>query len=274
MATSNGGGEGGGRVLRYLGSVRNIAACVAGAGGLGLHFAGYGGDWWPGIVVGLYGAEPQKPEMDSFSEPVTETDWVKERAVTVPFTGIVDGDRDAAWQIENSPTYTLLKQVRYRREEYVDNEASSTQQSVGFVVSTGVSKSQTDTWEVKVGVSVSVKAGLEIGPLSGEVSATVSVEAGYSSARGVTEMTERSDHADLVVPGLHAGAAYSTGHSLSVVREDGTSVGGGGGSLEFTPYTSYYFVQYPKAADDATDVAALSRKTTLEAALSLLASES
>ncbi|MFD5921811.1 hypothetical protein ACFVYP_06020 [Kitasatospora sp. NPDC058201] len=56
MATSNGGGEGGGRVLRYLGSVRNIAACVAGAGGLGLHFAGYGGDWWPGIVVGLYGA--------------------------------------------------------------------------------------------------------------------------------------------------------------------------------------------------------------------------
>ncbi|WP_327676283.1 hypothetical protein [Kitasatospora sp. NBC_00458] len=56
MATSNGGGEVGGRVLRYLGSVRNIAACAAGAGGLGLHFAGYGGVWWPGIVAGLYGA--------------------------------------------------------------------------------------------------------------------------------------------------------------------------------------------------------------------------
>ncbi|MFE2105160.1 hypothetical protein ACFXAF_04715 [Kitasatospora sp. NPDC059463] len=58
MATSNGDGdgEGGGRLLRYLGSARNIAACGAGAVGLGLHFAGYGGAWWPGIVAALYGA--------------------------------------------------------------------------------------------------------------------------------------------------------------------------------------------------------------------------
>ncbi|MFE6865254.1 hypothetical protein ACFVFS_01715 [Kitasatospora sp. NPDC057692] len=56
MATSDGGGGWGGRVLGYLGSAGNIAACTAGAGGLVLHFAGYGGDLWPVIVAGLYGA--------------------------------------------------------------------------------------------------------------------------------------------------------------------------------------------------------------------------
>lgn len=44
------------RVLDYLGSGRNLAGCAAGAGGLVLHFAGLGGAWWPGVVVGLYGA--------------------------------------------------------------------------------------------------------------------------------------------------------------------------------------------------------------------------
>ncbi|MFJ2777906.1 hypothetical protein [Kitasatospora sp. NPDC087315] len=56
MATSSGGGSGGRRVLGYLESTRNLVGCAAGAGGLGLHFAGLGGSWWPGVVVALYGA--------------------------------------------------------------------------------------------------------------------------------------------------------------------------------------------------------------------------
>ncbi|MFF2544225.1 hypothetical protein ACFVUY_16860 [Kitasatospora sp. NPDC058063] len=52
MATSDGFGP---RVLRYLESARNLVGCAGGAVGLGLHFAGLGGVWWPGVVVGLYG---------------------------------------------------------------------------------------------------------------------------------------------------------------------------------------------------------------------------
>ncbi|MBP0450343.1 hypothetical protein J5Y04_12355 [Kitasatospora sp. RG8] len=51
-----GGGSGGRRVLGYLESTRNLVGCAAGAGGLGLHLAGLGGAWWPGIVAALYGA--------------------------------------------------------------------------------------------------------------------------------------------------------------------------------------------------------------------------
>lgn len=52
MATSDGFGP---RVLRYLESARNLVGCAGGAVGLGLHFAGLGGVWWPGVVAGLYG---------------------------------------------------------------------------------------------------------------------------------------------------------------------------------------------------------------------------
>ncbi|MER6301469.1 hypothetical protein ABT247_18165 [Kitasatospora sp. NPDC001539] len=52
MATSEGVGR---LVLRYLESTRNLVGCAGGAVGLGLHFAGLGGAWWPGVVAGLYG---------------------------------------------------------------------------------------------------------------------------------------------------------------------------------------------------------------------------
>ncbi|MET8626760.1 hypothetical protein ABZW30_23875 [Kitasatospora sp. NPDC004669] len=52
MAISDGFGR---RALRYLESARNLVGCAGGAVGLGLHFAGLGGAWWPGVVAGLYG---------------------------------------------------------------------------------------------------------------------------------------------------------------------------------------------------------------------------
>ncbi|MFJ2580666.1 hypothetical protein [Kitasatospora aureofaciens] len=53
MATSEGPGR---RVLGYLESARNLVGCAGGAIGLGLHFAGLGGAWWPAVVAGLYAA--------------------------------------------------------------------------------------------------------------------------------------------------------------------------------------------------------------------------
>ncbi|MET8539924.1 hypothetical protein ABZW03_04605, partial [Kitasatospora sp. NPDC004799] len=52
MATSDGFGP---RLLRYLESARNLVGCAGGAVGLGLHFAGLGGAWWPGVVAGRGG---------------------------------------------------------------------------------------------------------------------------------------------------------------------------------------------------------------------------
>lgn len=43
------------RVLRYLGSTKNIAGCVLALVGFGAHFLGLAGAFWPVVVVGLYG---------------------------------------------------------------------------------------------------------------------------------------------------------------------------------------------------------------------------
>ncbi|MGW6442951.1 hypothetical protein [Lentzea sp. NPDC055074] len=42
-------------ISRYLGSWRNLAGCVGGLAGLGLHFAGLAGSYWVAVVIGLYG---------------------------------------------------------------------------------------------------------------------------------------------------------------------------------------------------------------------------
>ncbi|MEU8512150.1 hypothetical protein AB0C76_11245 [Kitasatospora sp. NPDC048722] len=73
MATSDGPGR---QALKYLESGRNLVGCAGGAIGLGLHFAGLGGAWWPGVVAALYAAgallappkqpvEPPDPELDA-----------------------------------------------------------------------------------------------------------------------------------------------------------------------------------------------------------------
>ncbi|MFI6155549.1 hypothetical protein ACIBCA_23015 [Kitasatospora sp. NPDC051170] len=44
------------RVVAYAESMRNLVGCGCGVAGVGLHAVGLGGSWWPGVVVGLYGA--------------------------------------------------------------------------------------------------------------------------------------------------------------------------------------------------------------------------
>jgi hypothetical protein len=43
------------RVLRYLGSTKNIVGCVLALVGFSAHFLGLAGAFWPMVVVGLYG---------------------------------------------------------------------------------------------------------------------------------------------------------------------------------------------------------------------------
>ncbi|MFE5580918.1 hypothetical protein [Kitasatospora sp. NPDC056531] len=90
MATSDGFGR---QALRYLESAKNLVGCAGGAVGLGLHFAGLGGAWWPGVVAGLYGVgalltpgppppgptrQPDPPEKPEKSEKPMESEKPKE----------------------------------------------------------------------------------------------------------------------------------------------------------------------------------------------------
>lgn len=215
-------------------------------------------------ITTVPGPAPKEPQMDSYDKPVDATGWAKSRAIRVPFVGIKDerGGRD--WQIANSPTYTLERYARYFLQKYSNNKLGGSPARTGYSVTSGISKSQTDTWHVKFGVSYGGKGGLDMGLIKGETSWNVSIEAGYSSARNVTEMESRTDFGDLVVPPKHSGAVYTIEHQLKIIREDGTPVAGEGGGMGFTPYTSHHFVQYPKPSRSEDSVQSLSEAARTE----------
>ncbi|MEK2491586.1 hypothetical protein WN990_18725 [Kitasatospora purpeofusca] len=204
------------------------------------------------------GTGSRKPLMDGFGRPADVTNWARERVVTVPFPAVKDSDRSLLRQVRRSPVYTIQRDAQYRLEKYIDNEHRDTAQSVDYSVTKGVSQIQSAAWRAKVGISVTVKGGIGIEAVDAGTSATVSVELGYSSATGVSELVSRTDTGTLKVPGRHAGALYSVTHRLTVLREDGTPVGGAAGSLTFTPDQDYCFVQYPEADGDGNSVEKLS----------------
>ncbi|MFJ3926604.1 hypothetical protein [Streptomyces sp. NPDC090022] len=72
MATSDRGG--GGAVLRYLESKKNLAGCAGGVAGLGLTVAGVAGPFWWLVVAGLYGAGAliAPPDVPVLPEPGVE----------------------------------------------------------------------------------------------------------------------------------------------------------------------------------------------------------
>ncbi|MBW4722069.1 hypothetical protein [Saccharothrix obliqua] len=68
-------------MTRYLGSTRNLAGCVGGLLGVGLHLLGLVGAWWPLVVVALYTAgallaPPEKARPVSV-DAATEADRVR-----------------------------------------------------------------------------------------------------------------------------------------------------------------------------------------------------
>ncbi|MFD8695119.1 hypothetical protein [Kitasatospora purpeofusca] len=204
------------------------------------------------------GTGSRKPVMDGFSRPVDVTNWAREQVVTVPFPAVKDRDRSLLRQVRKSPVYTIQRDAQYRLEKYIDNEHRDTAQSVGYSITKGVTQAQSDSWRAGVGISVTAKGGIGIGAAGAGPSATVSVELGYSSATGVSELLSRTDTGVLKVPGRHAGAMYSVTHRLTAFREDGTPVGGAAGHLTFTPDQDYCFVQYPEADSDRNNVEKLS----------------
>ncbi|MFF1794261.1 hypothetical protein ACFVXQ_08535 [Kitasatospora sp. NPDC058263] len=73
-------------MVGYLESTRNLVGCGGGAVGLGLHFAGLGGAWWPGIVAALYvvgvllapGSRPVTPgRVPDVPVPAPPVRWVE-----------------------------------------------------------------------------------------------------------------------------------------------------------------------------------------------------
>lgn len=187
-------------------------------------------------------SDPPAPTLTSRTTPPPNPSPSLIRTVTVPFTAIIDGDKNLDWQVANSPFYEVQRFASYDLLLFDNNNTSQPQTTV-HKVTTGITKEESQTFSINTGISVSYEAGVDL-IASGKVTATISVDLGYSATRSVSMFESKEVTANLTTPPERAGALWTESTALRLVRGDGTPVGP---PLAFKPSTSYGFVhrQFP-----------------------------
>jgi hypothetical protein len=168
------------------------------------------------------GENPQEPSLDGFQAPPARTPSVVDRIVTVPFTAVYDDSRDTRWKVDNSPFYTVQRSAWYSLAIFEHNKTSVTQEkSVSITV--GVSNTESNTYSVKTGISVTEEAGVSFIE-EAKVSMTVSVELGFEHSTSVTQLQSKTVVRQLDIPAQTAAALWVASYSLQAVRSDGVQI--------------------------------------------------
>ncbi|CAL9326018.1 hypothetical protein SUDANB180_00051 [Streptomyces sp. enrichment culture] len=198
----------------------------------------------PAVVIKKNPAETPEQTGFEFPEP-RETLKVLDRQVTVPCTVISDPGKTPAWQVQNSPFYTLERRTSFYAHMHNHNQTSQPQ-NPSQEVATGVSNSKSEEFSKKTSITVTAKAGIEIKGLSAGIETSIAQELGYSTRVEVSHFRENRFTWTLnTAPGT-AAVAWSPRHGIRAVRADGDPVGQA--SLVFD-IESRTYTQYPKAGD-------------------------
>jgi hypothetical protein len=168
------------------------------------------------------GPNPQEPSLDGFQAPPARTPDTVDRVVTVPFTAIKDDSRDTKWKVDNSPFYKVERRAWYSLLIFEHNKTGS-EQHKSDAVTVGVSTTESNTYSVKTGISVSEEAGVSFIE-EAKVSVTVSVELGFEHSTSVTQLRERTVTRDLSIPAGTAAALWVASYSLQAIRADGAKI--------------------------------------------------
>lgn len=167
---------------------------------------------------------PVKPTLTSRNRPPAHTNPVVDRVVTVPFTAVADSDKTLEWKVANSPFYNVERSVQFDLLMFIDND-TNTAQSQGTEVTTGVTKEQSQTFSITTGITVSYESGIDAGGFSSKVSASLSIELGYSTTTSISQFRSETDQATLIAAPRHAAALWTEANTLRVFRADGSPVG-------------------------------------------------
>ncbi|MEU5418428.1 hypothetical protein AB0G46_04075, partial [Streptomyces sp. NPDC020667] len=140
---------------------------------------------WGG-VSGLCG-RPSRPTMTGYGKPAEKTPEVEDFRVTVPCLAVQDRHKDLAWQVVNSPTYTVRRMASYSLIKHMHNQTSQPQTSTREMTY-GISKTATDSYRVSTGVTIGFEVGVGFFGIGGTISGSVTTEVGYERSTSVTEM--------------------------------------------------------------------------------------
>lgn len=198
----------------------------------------------PAVVVKKNPAPTPVQTSYDFPEP-RETLKVLDRQVTVPCTVVSDPGKTPAWQVENSPFYTMERRTSFYAHMHNHNTTSEVQNPTQAVM-TGVSTTKSEEFSKKTSVTVTAKAGIEIKGLSAGIETSVAQELGYSTRTEVSYFQENTFTWTLNTAPRTAAIAWSPRHDIRAVRADGDPVGQAALVFDIESRT---YTQYPPAGD-------------------------
>ncbi|MEZ3183214.1 Vps62-related protein [Streptomyces pimonensis] len=169
------------------------------------------------------------PELVSHEQIPAETDQVVDRVVTVPCTVIQDPGKTLAWQVANSPFYTLERRTSWKKHIWSHNPTGNTESTGEYAVTTGVTKTTGEEFTKRTAITVGASAGIALKGFSASVETSVTTELGYTKRYEVSTFTEETHRHNLIIPPNSTGALWSARHEIVPRRADGDVVGGQGG---------------------------------------------
>jgi hypothetical protein len=199
-------------------------------------------NWYPHLTG------PYQPPLDS--EPVLT------KAVLVPFTAVLSGSdyagKGVGWMVENSPFVRVERQQVWKYWGSSSNESQGTT-SLSYSVTTGTNTTETTTWSVEVGISLTVESGVQFLGTGGKVSATVSTDFGWSHQTSISDFTQYTYNYTFNVPACTYECVWvlygsmvvkmvddTTGQLKDIASIDMSEDNGGQGAVYFTngyPFT-------------------------------------
>ncbi|MFC5724559.1 Vps62-related protein [Streptomyces gamaensis] len=206
------------------------------------------------------GPDPELPRLTSHDEPPPTTTMVTDRRVTVPYSMVKDDGVDELWKISNLPFYKIQRNRHYELILWRNNRDGSEPQPDSEAVTTGVSRTQGESFSRTTGITVGVTVGVEASAKlfgSGttttvQTSVSTTLEVGYERRYDITTMEERTVTRTLVTPPRSSGALWMERHELLPIRANGDLLSP---TAKLPFRTVYYHTgQYPPASETGVEV--------------------
>lgn len=159
------------------------------------------------------------------------------RATRVPFSMLPGAISTHVDNVDRSPFFELRRETKWSNMEppFRDNCQGSTGFKVIAQATTGRSNTVTDTFSKEVGVTVT--AGGDIGPVSTEVS--VSVTLGWTNEESNTYSTENSTTDEKCIPPGHFGQFLHQQTTFRAINAEGVDEGAASIGLAGTKYLEW-----------------------------------
>jgi len=163
------------------------------------------------------------PKLTGFDTPADRTVPLTCREMVIPWTIVKDTAFSTMWRYANSPKYRLEREVFYQLRYHNYNQTSQVQTN-SVTLTSGVSKTESETYWVETGISVTAEGGVDLKIFSAKVSATVSLDLGYETQTSVTELQEKEIQSSINTPPGKAAALWQKFNRFTLKRQNGTSL--------------------------------------------------